>query len=295
MEAGMPQQDQHGFSEISTNLQYLRAIKQLLLDDIGRSKLAFKSDCGWSPKSLAYAAILWAWADPNTLRDRFTIANKIACRLFRLAPVTCSYQSFVKLLVRHTDRLVEPIVASLQHRMQCELKSKMQIGGRDVLAVDGTKVLLPKSRSNEKAYAKTRKRKQTRTDVGAKTESGHLRNRVPQFYITMLWSVGTGMLYRDALELAGRTKQRERDRAPRRNDRRSARAISGRCRRRLHRLRPLAISHGRRTRLSDSRWREREAAKEPRFLPRIRLHSAVLAEGQTQMWSAATGLSLGKN
>ena len=96
MEAGMPQQDQHGFSEISTNLQYLRAIKQLLLDDIGLSKLAFKSDCGWSPKSLAYAAILWAWADPNTLRDRYT-ARSIHHREQDRMPVVSACTSHLQL------------------------------------------------------------------------------------------------------------------------------------------------------------------------------------------------------
>ena len=64
-----------------------------------------------------------------------------------------------------------------------------------MFAVDGTKVLLPKTKSNELAYAKTRKRKQTRTDVGATTESGHLRNKVPQFYMTVLFNLGTQLLW----------------------------------------------------------------------------------------------------
>lgn len=64
-----------------------------------------------------------------------------------------------------------------------------------MFAVDGTKILLPKTRSNEKAYAKTRKRKQTRTAVGATTQSGHLRNKVPQFYVTLIWNLGTQLMW----------------------------------------------------------------------------------------------------
>ena len=64
-----------------------------------------------------------------------------------------------------------------------------------MFAVDGTKVLLPKTKSNELAYAKTPKRKQTRTDVGASTASGRLRNKVPQFYMTVMFSLGTQLMW----------------------------------------------------------------------------------------------------
>ena len=191
----MPQQEHFGFSGLSTHLQYLRAIKHLLVDTVRFHGVSLKADCLWAPHSIAFAAILWAWSDHRTLLDRFEMARKITSRLSRSVPDRCSYQSFIKLLVRHTEQLSSRLIASLRQRMKSDLRSAMQIRGRDVFAVDGTKVLLPKTRSNEKAYAKTRKRKQTRKDVGAKTDSGHLRNKVPQFYVTVLWNVGTGLLW----------------------------------------------------------------------------------------------------
>ena len=182
----MPQQDRLIFSEVSTNLQYLRQIRNWLFQGVAFRQIRLRSDCSWSATSLAFAAILWAWADPLTLVGRFALIIKINERLFRNSPVDVSYQSFVKLLRNHTSSLSKPIIHRLRQRMQTEFKSAFQLYGWPVLAVDGTKVLLPKTKSNEQAYAKTRKRKQKRTDVGAKTKSGHLRNKVPQFYITMI-------------------------------------------------------------------------------------------------------------
>jgi len=140
--------------------------------------------------------MLWAWAAPTTLVDRFQLSRQIIERLFPQLPLAdISYQAFIKLLRRHSPSLLRPIIASLRLRMQQELSSDFLINGRAVFAVDGTKVLLPKTESNEKAYAKTRQRKQTRTDVGATTQSGHLRNKVPQFYLTLLFNLGTQLMW----------------------------------------------------------------------------------------------------
>lgn len=142
------------------------------------------------------AAFIWVWADQKTLFDRFDIARKIVARLWpaKAAPQT-SYQAFIKLLGRHTQRLLPLIVERLRQRMTQDLRDDFVVNGRCVFAVDGTKVLLAKTKSNEQAYAKTRKRKQTRTDVGASTKSGHLRNKVPQFYMTLIWNLGTQLMW----------------------------------------------------------------------------------------------------
>lgn len=191
----MSQQDRLGFNNVSTNLQYLRAIRRWLFGSVRFHETHLRSDCHWSAQSLAFAAILWAWAEPFTLVGRFALVMKINARLFRNSPIDVSYQSFVKLLGKHTESLAAPIIACLRKRMQTDFKQHFTLYDRAVFAVDGTKILLPKTKSNEKAYAKTRKRKQTRRGVGAKTKSGHLRNKVPQFYATMMWNMGTQLLW----------------------------------------------------------------------------------------------------
>ena len=184
------------FTESSSNLQYLSSIKNWLLDGLDVSHKRFRSDCRWNARMLVLAAIFWAWAEPTSLLDRFQLAHKVVARLFRKRELPQqSYQAFIKLLRRHSASLVPALIQRLRQRMAEDLTANFLINGRAVFAVDGTKVLLAKTKSNELAYAKTRKRKQTRTDVGAKTESGHLRNKVPQFYMTVMFNLGTQLLW----------------------------------------------------------------------------------------------------
>ena len=184
------------FTGSSSNLQYLSSIKTWLLDGIDFGELRLRSDCHWSARTLVLAAVFWAWSSPVSLLDRFQLAHRIVSKLFRNRDMPRqSYQAFIKLLRRHSSALVPLLVARLRQRMSDDLSQHFLINGRAVFAVDGTKVLLPKTKSNELAYAKTRKRKQTRTDVGATTESGHLRNKVPQFYMTVLFNLGTQLLW----------------------------------------------------------------------------------------------------
>ena len=184
------------FSNVSSNLQYLCQLAAWLLEGIDFGETRLRSDCSWSAKTLVLAAFIWAWASPTTLLQRFTLAQKIIGRIFpRQDSSRTSYQAFIKLLGRHTSTLLPVIVKRLRRRMTEDLAKSFMVADRAVFAVDGTKVLLPKTKSNQAAYAKTRKRKQKRTDVGAKTKSGHLRNKVPQFYVTLIWNLGTQLMW----------------------------------------------------------------------------------------------------
>ena len=179
-----------------SNLQYLSSIKTWLLDGLEVSHNRFRRDCRWNARMLVLAGIFWAWAEPTSLLDRFQLSHKVVARLFRKRELPQqSYQAFIKLIRRHSAWLVPAMVQRLRRRMTEDLADNFLINGRAVFAVDGTKVLLARTKSNELAYAKTRKRKQTRTDVGAKTESGHLRNKVPQFYMTVMFNLGTQLLW----------------------------------------------------------------------------------------------------
>lgn len=184
------------FNDSSTNLQYLKQLRRWLLEGLDFRAVSFRSDCRWTAKSLVMAGILWVWSAPVTLVSRFQLANQISQRLYpKLQLADLSYQSFIKLLRRHTPHILPLLVASLRQRMQQDLAEHFFINGRAVFAVDGTKIRLPKTVSNEEAYAKTKQRKEPRPDAGAKTQAGHLRNKVPQFYLTILFNLGTQLMW----------------------------------------------------------------------------------------------------
>lgn len=191
----MPHQDQSifaGFSTSTANHKYIFRLLSWLFQGVCWQQTRMRSDCSWTPRTLAAAGILWAWADQHTLGDRFAQTLKIVTKVFhRSTPPVASYQSFIKLLRRHTTTVVPSLIARLRSGMQEQLSSCFLVHGRPVFVVDGSCIELPRTKSNEKAFAKTRKRKPKSSFIGARTEAGKKRNRVPQIYLTLLWNLGT--------------------------------------------------------------------------------------------------------
>jgi hypothetical protein len=144
--------------------------------------------------------LLWVWSDESNLGTRFVTARKIA--LF-LSPsqekVAGSYQAFIKLLVRWTPGLAALIQVALRTRMQADLAAVWRVGDRLLFGMGGSKIELPRTKSNQKAYAaawrtkkkkrksKLKKRRPRRGGAGIK------KAQTPQLTLTTLWHVGSGL------------------------------------------------------------------------------------------------------
>ena len=82
-----------------------------LLAEVSWVGISLRADCTWTPWTLVFAGLLWAWSDEKTLTERFQIARKIITFLFgKQHEAAHSYQAFIKLLRKWT----EPILAVLQ-------------------------------------------------------------------------------------------------------------------------------------------------------------------------------------
>lgn len=182
------------------NAIFLRVALLWLFRGITWSSIRWRTDCTWSPRLLASAALLWVWSDEANLTTRFVTARKIALFLFgSQEKVAKSYQAFIKLLVRWTPSLTALLQAALQARMQTDLKAVWRVGDRLLFGMDGSKIVLPRTVSNEKAYAamhrkkkrlgknKLRKRKKRRGQAGLKKAA------MPQLTVVTLWHVGSGL------------------------------------------------------------------------------------------------------
>jgi Transposase DDE domain len=182
------------------NAGLLKVALLWLFRGINWSSIQWRIDCTWSPRLLASAALLWVWSDEANLVARFVTARKIALFLFGTQEkVAQSYQAFIKLLVRWTPALTKLIQTALQQRMQTELKAVWQVGGRLLFGMDGSKIVLPRTMSNEKAYAamhrkkkrlgknKLRKRRKRRGQAGLKKAA------MPQLSVVTVWHVGSGL------------------------------------------------------------------------------------------------------
>jgi hypothetical protein len=163
--------------------------------------IQFRRDCGWTPRMLVFAALLWSWSDFSKLGQRFQQALKIIRGLLKKQHVPdVSYQAFMKLLHRWTDRLLECLLGAYRDKMRTALGGAWQIGKWLVFAVDGSRVKVPRTRSNEDRYSpksklsrqaqrRRRQRRQKRLVKRAREEQAN----VPQIWITVLWHVGSGL------------------------------------------------------------------------------------------------------
>jgi hypothetical protein len=194
----MSHQDLDG-RKVRFNYQYLRQALEWLLPGTAFASLAFRDDCTWSARQLAAAALLWAWSDEATLIERFHTARKIVQRLFpRQQEPAGSYQAFTKLLRRWTATFVECLQQVLRQRMKQSLASRWLLHGFAVFGTDGSRVELPRTRSNEEAYAPLPKPKQNRSRKRPRRsrQSAAARAKkasVPQLWLTVLWHATTGL------------------------------------------------------------------------------------------------------
>jgi hypothetical protein len=160
----------------------------------------FRRSCHWTPRTLVFAALLWSWSDFSKLGRRFQQASQIIRGLFKKQHVPeVSYQAFIKLLDRWTDRLLECLLTAYRDKMRTALAASWQVGKWLVFAVDGSRMKTPRTRANEERYSpksklsrkaqQRRRRRKRRLRKRAREEQAN----VPQIWLTMLWHVASGL------------------------------------------------------------------------------------------------------
>jgi Transposase DDE domain len=201
----MSHQDSVGHSESAPEHQALKQALDWLLSGASLAKVGLRGDCTWSPTALIFAAILWAWSDQKTLTGRFAIARKIvvAMGILPRLPAT-SYQAFLKILRTWTVALTVVLKEAFRRRMQEDLAPRFTVEGFIVFGVDGSRLALPRTGSNESRFAPRPKGKgkgKNRRRGGGSSKSKAARARrshqkkvnVPQMWQTTMFHVGTGL------------------------------------------------------------------------------------------------------
>jgi hypothetical protein len=171
---------------------------------VSMSGIVFRPECTWTPETLMFAALLWAWSDEKTLLERFTTARKIIIHCYgEQQEPAGSYQAFVKMLVKWTEPLLKALSAAFRQRMIQVLAAVWMVEGWLVFAVDGSRVDVPRTRKNEERYSpksklsreaqKRRRQRRRRRQQRALRESRQRKANVPRIWLTMLWHVGSGL------------------------------------------------------------------------------------------------------
>jgi Transposase DDE domain len=188
----MPHQDPIFPTEPHAHHQDLKVVLDWLLAAANSSGVRFRDTCTWTPQGLTCAALLWAWSDEAALTERFAAARKIAVVTLGLGPRTATtYQAFLKLLRAWTVVLAAALSAALRRRMREDLAERFLVGGYAVFGVDGSRLELPRTASNEARFAPPPRRPR-RGRPRAAAARGTKANGA-QLWLTTMWHVGTGL------------------------------------------------------------------------------------------------------
>ncbi len=204
----MSHQDPIGHTGPAAHDQDLKGVLDWLLAFVDLSGVRFRKDCTWTPRALTGMALLWAWSGEAALTERFDSARKIAIRISGLrTPPATSYQASLKMLRTWTAVLAMALVPALRRRMEEDLADRFLVAGFPVFGVDGSRLELPRTESNEAHFAPTAKRPKPKPKPGmkasrrrrararaARAEAARAKKaNSPQMWLTTMWHVGTGL------------------------------------------------------------------------------------------------------
>jgi hypothetical protein len=192
----MPHRDHPRATAPAAHHQDLRAVLDWLTADADFAAVRFRGTCTWSPRGLACAALLWSWSDESTLVGRFAAARKIARLALGLEGATAAtYQAFLKLLRPWTAALVMALVVVLRRRMREDLGERFTVAGFAAFGVDGSRLQLPRTASNEGRFAakpKSKSKSKSKRDRAAEAARRKKADGA-QLWLTTMFHLGTGL------------------------------------------------------------------------------------------------------
>lgn len=150
-------------------------------------------------------AILWAWSDEKSLTKRFSHARKVVIAMDILARIpAATYQAFLKMLTTWTVVLATALFDALRRRMQSDLAARFEVCGYQVFGVDGSRLELPRTESNEERFSpattrrpsrskKAKSRRRARSQASRDRRARQKKANSPQMWLTTMFHVGTGL------------------------------------------------------------------------------------------------------
>lgn len=160
--------------------------------------LSWHGNTSWSAWHLVMLAILWVWSDLASLTGAFDEARRTALSLSESLTLA-SYQGFIRALVTWNDSFRARLWSRLQQLMEQHGGRYWRIGEFLAVAVDGSRVSVPRTKSNEEAFAARNFGQGTKAKRRLKWKNKRRRSKKlgqpvkPQIWLTMLWHMGLKM------------------------------------------------------------------------------------------------------
>jgi Transposase DDE domain len=181
-----------------------RALNWILIDDIF-AHVRLHGNVKWKPVALVCLAIFWVWSSQPGLVEAAKDAIATVAKLFGGdAVAVASYQALTTALVRYTPQLLPALWARVQSLMRHSGQAAWRVGKWLPLAVDGSRISVPRTQPNEERFNKPRKprgKKKSRANKRSRharrerqkrrTKSHYDPQAVgPQMWLTLLWHIG---------------------------------------------------------------------------------------------------------
>lgn len=164
-----------------------------LIDDAMFAKLSRHGNTKWALVPLVTMALCWAWGGEDGLQARFHSGLNILAQLYGRREWGGTYQGFLKILHVWSDSLRTLLIARLRQRMD-SLADHGRIHGWIVMAVDGTRVEVPRTDANLAHFTRRVKRRTSTRRTSTSRRKKRLPS-APQVWLTVMWHVGLGLLW----------------------------------------------------------------------------------------------------
>ena len=182
----------------SANGATLRAAVAWIIDANIFADLPMHGNTAWLAVDLIMLAVVWVWSGEPTLTGAFTEARRWSMQVLGRTAVT-TYQGLLKALVTWTPILL-PLMTERLHQLMQEQTPCWRVGLWLALAVDGSRISVPRTQDNEKAFCAPNYGKSATARYRKKKRKGKGRRRKakpqpvkPQIWITLLWHMGLQM------------------------------------------------------------------------------------------------------
>ena len=179
-----------------------KAVNWILVEGIF-AEVRLHGNVKWAPSDLVRLAVFWVWSAEASLVASAKAAVAKVLKLFGCVAVT-SYQALTGGLIRYTSQLLPPLWKHLHGLFQDIGSNSWRVGRWLPLAVDGSRVSVPRTAPNERRFCKPpkkgskkkkkthkRSRKANQTRHNQRCKSHYNPQAVgPQMWLTLIWHIG---------------------------------------------------------------------------------------------------------
>jgi len=174
----------------------LRAAVAWIVDAKIFADLKVHGNTGWLAVDLVMLAVLWVWSKDSSLTGAFAEAQRWSMQVLGRSAVN-TYQGLLKALVTWTANLLPLLQKRLHQLMEQQCAKHWRVGLWMALAVDGSRVSVPRTKANEEAFcapnygkSKTAKYRKKKGKTKRKKKAQPVK---PQIWITLMWHMGLQM------------------------------------------------------------------------------------------------------